>query len=180
MKFIPTKIPDVIRIEPDVYEDGRGFFLESYRKDTFLQNGIRAEFIQDNHSRSAKGVLRGLHYQIPPRQQAKLIRVIRGEAFDVVVDIRKNSKTFGRHVATTLSAGNHQMLFVPAGFAHGFLALKDDTELLYKVTDIYSHEHERGIRWDDAALDIAWPTLGTPYILSDKDKDYPAFQETKF
>lgn len=180
MKFIPTEIPGVIVIEPEVFEDGRGFFFESYRRDVFLREGIRKEFIQDNHSRSMKGALRGLHYQAAPREQAKLIRVIHGEVFDVAVDIRKGSKTFGQHVTTILSAENHKMLYVPEGFAHGFLSLQEDTELLYKVTELYSHEHERGIRWDDPALGIPWPKLDAAAILSEKDQNYPSFKEIEF
>ena len=180
MKFIPTEIPGVIVIEPEVFEDGRGFFFESYRRDVFLREGIRKEFIQDNHSRSMKGALRGLHYQAAPREQAKLIRVIHGEVFDVAVDIRKGSKTFGQHVTTILSAENHKMLYVPEGFAHGFLSLQEDTELLYKVTELYSHEHERGIRWDDPALGIPWPKLVAAAILSEKDLNYPSLKEIEF
>ena len=180
MKFVPTSIPDVFLIEPRVFRDGRGFFFESYRRDVFAQNGITAEFVQDNHSRSARGTLRGLHYQIAPKAQGKLIRVIRGEVFDVALDIRKNSKTFGKHVAMILSAENNKILFVPPGFAHGFLALTEDAEFLYKVTDVYSPAHEHGIRWDDAALGIAWPKMDAPYIFSEKDKKNLAFKEIQF
>ena len=178
MKFIPTKIPDVILIEPKVFSDERGFFFESYLKDAFRQNGITTDFVQDNHSRSAKGVLRGLHYQVAPKEQAKLVRVTRGEAFDVVVDIRKGSKTFGWWTGQVLSEKKKNMLFIPAGFAHGFLALEDDTELLYKVSDVYSPVHERGVRWDDPEIGIVWPKTGTPALLSEKDKKYPSLKET--
>ena len=173
MNFIPTKLPGVLLIEPQVFSDARGFFFESYRTDLFKKNGIDVDFVQDNHSRSAKGTLRGLHYQIAPREQAKLVRVGRGEAFDVVVDIRRDSRTFGKWEGHRLNEENRKMLFVPAGFAHGFLAMKENTEFLYKVSDVYSPQHERGILWNDPGLGIEWPPLDTPYILSDKDKKFP-------
>ncbi len=173
MKFIQTKIPDVIIIEPEVRGDARGFFFESYHKEIFSRQGIKLEFVQDNHSASAKGVLRGLHYQVEPRAQAKLVRVMRGEAFDVAVDVRKGSKTFGQYVGDTLSAENKKMLYIPPGFAHGFLALKDDTEFLYKVSDFYSPDHERGILWNDPAIGIEWPKLDVAYNLSERDKKFP-------
>ena len=140
------------------------------------QGGVGIRAINEEE----RGVLRGLHYQSAPHTQSKLIRVISGQAFDVVVDIRKKSKTFGQQVSVILNAENHHMLFVPQGFAHGFLSLEDDTELLYKVSDVYSKAHERGIRWDDAALGIVWPKLKAPYILSEKDRKYPAFKEIQF
>lgn len=177
MKFIPTEIPGVVIIEPKVFGDERGFFFESYRKDIFKENGIDVDFMQDNHSLSQKGVLRGLHYQIAPKAQAKLVRVVRGEAFDVAVDIRKDSKTFGRHVSVVLSAENKKMMCIPAGFAHGFCALKDQTEFLYKTSDIYSPSHERGIIWNDPDLAIHWPALDAPIIVSEKDKKYPSFKK---
>ena len=173
MKFIPTKIPGVLIIEPKVFGDSRGFFCETYRQKLFSKNGIRARFVQDNHSRSAKGVIRAFHYQAPPRAQAKLVRVIRGSVFDVVVDLRKGSKTYGRHVGEILSAENKKMIYIPEGFAHGFLALEDNTEVLYKTTDYYSPKHERGILWNDPALKIKWPVLNTPYLLSPKDARNP-------
>ena len=173
MKFIPTKLPGVVLVEPQVFKDARGFFLESWRRDLFEKNGIRTDFVQDNHSASAKGTLRGLHYQAAPREQAKLVRVGRGEAFDVVVDIRPGSKTFGQWEGHVLNAENRKMLFVPAGFAHGFLALQDGTEFLYKVSDVYSPQHERGLLWNDPGLAIRWPKLDTPYLLSEKDKQFP-------
>ena len=178
MKFSSTKLSGVLLIEPQVLEDMRGFFTESYRKDLFAANGITADFVQDNHSRSAKGTLRGLHYQIAPREQAKLVRVVRGEAFDVVVDIRRDSKTFGQWQGQLLSAENKKMVFIPAGFAHGFLALKESTELIYKVSNAYSEPHERGILWNDPAIGIEWPGLDTPYLLSEKDRKFPALKET--
>ena len=164
-------------IEPQAFEDGRGFFMETYRRDLFEKNGISAHFVQDNHSRSAKGVLRGLHYQVAPKQQAKLVRVARGEVFDAVVDIRPGSKTFGRWEGHVLSGQNKKMLFVPVGFAHGFLSLEDDTEILYKVSEAYSPSHERGILWNDPAIGIQWPKLDRPYLLSEKDRKFPALEE---
>lgn len=177
MEFKRLEIPDVILIEPEVFEDPRGFFFESYREEIFAQNGITTKFVQDNHSRSQKGVLRGLHFQIEPKAQAKLIRVIKGEVFDVAVDIRKGSETFGKHVSVRLNEKNKKMLYVPPGFAHGYCVLEDGTELLYKVSDSYSSKHERGIIWNDPSLAIKWPKLNGDYILSEKDKKYPLFQE---
>ena len=167
MKFTPTAIPDVVLIEPKVFGDTRGFFMESWNERAFEQAGIRAHFVQDNHSRSAKGVLRGLHYQIK-QPQGKLVRVTVGEIFDVVVDIRKSSLSFGRVVTATLSAENKQMLWVPAGFAHGFCVTSEHAEVLYKTTDFWAPEHERAILWNDPDLAIAWPLNGPP-ALSGKD-----------
>jgi dTDP-4-dehydrorhamnose 3,5-epimerase len=177
MKFIPTDLSGVIVIEPRVFEDARGFFFESYQKALFAEHGIGVEFLQDNHTLSAKGVLRGLHFQIAPKAQAKLVRVVSGKAFDVVVDVRRDSKTFGRSMSMVLSAGNRKMLYIPAGFAHGYCALEDGTEFLYKASDFYSPQHERGIRWDDPALGIPWPKLDRPYTLSDKDRHYPLLED---
>ena len=179
MKFIPTRIPEVILIEPNIFRDERGFFLEDYRKDVFAQHGINIDFVQDNHALSKKGALRGLHYQTAPKEQAKLVRVVRGEVFDVVVDLRPKSKTFGRHVTQILSAENKKMLFVPPGFAHGYLTVSNEAEFLYKVSELYSPDHERGLRWDDPALGIAWPKFDKPYLLSDKDKTFPGLKELK-
>lgn len=176
MKFTKLEIPDVVLIEPKVFNDDRGFFYESYRSDLFVKNGISMEFVQDNHSCSMKGVLRGLHFQIPPRAQAKLVRVIKGEVFDVVVDIRKKSKTFGRFVSTILSAENKRMLYVPKGFAHGFCVLEDNTEFVYKVSDYYSPQHEHGVIWSDPSVAVPWPKVDLPYKLSDKDKQFPLLQ----
>lgn len=173
MKFTPLEIPEVLLIEPDVHGDGRGFFSEWYREDVFREHGIGVKFVQDNHSRSSRGVLRGLHYQIPPHAQDKLVRVIRGSAFDAACDIRKGSKTFGRHVSALLSDENRRMLYIPKGFAHGFLALEEGTEFLYKVSDFYSPEHERGILWSDPAMRIDWPKLDMKYLLSEKDQKFP-------
>lgn len=177
MKFKRLAIPEVILIEPRVHEDPRGFFLESYHQKSFAANGIEKPFVQDNHSQSARGVLRGLHFQIPPRAQGKLIRVIRGEVFDVVVDIRRRSPTFGRFVTEIISAENKKMMFIPEGFAHGYCALTEGTEFLYKVTDFYSPEHERGVLWNDPALAIPWPRLDCDYIFSAKDRQYPVLAD---
>ena len=179
MIFTPTKIPEVVLIEPAVHEDARGHFYEGYRRDAFAAHGIATEFVQDNLSRSAKGVLRGLHYQIPPKAQAKLIHVIRGAVFDVAVDIRPGSPTFGQWVGADLTGTNHRFLYIPAGFAHGFLSLEPDTLVLYKVSDFYSPAHERGILWSDPALKIAWPTLDVPYTASDRDRRYPLLKDAE-
>ena len=177
MKFTPTNIPDVVLIEPKVFEDKRGAFFETYRKDLFHKHGISTEFVQDNHCVSRKGALRGLHFQTPPRAQAKLVRVVRGEVFDVAVDIRRDSKTFGKHVAQVLSAENRMILYVPEGFAHGYLTLSDEAEFLYKVSDVYSPKNERGLRWDDPELGISWPKFSGPYELSEKDKFFPNLKD---
>lgn len=168
MKISPAAIPDILIIEPDVFADDRGFFLESYNQAKFRQStGIDVSFVQDNHSQSVKNVLRGLHYQVR-QSQGKLVRVISGEVFDVVVDIRKSSPTFGKWVAERLTAENRKQLWIPIGFAHGFLVMSDRAEFLYKTTDYYAPEQERCIRWDDHDLGIAWPIAGLP-IVSEKD-----------
>ncbi len=168
MQAVPTAIPEVIIIEPKVFGDDRGFFYESFNRRQFAElTGHDIDFVQDNHSRSAKGVLRGLHYQIV-QPQGKLVRVIAGEVFDVAVDIRRSSPTFGRSVCVKLSAENKRMLWIPAGFAHGFLVVSEYAEFLYKTTDYWAPEHERCIRWNDPALGIDWP-LSTPPLLSAKD-----------
>lgn len=177
MKFTRLWIPGVVLIEPRVFEDARGFFYENYREDRFREAGLSARFVQDNHSRSQRGVLRGLHFQLPPFAQAKLVRVIRGRVYDVAVDLRPGSPTFGRSIGMELSEANRQMLFVPAGFAHGFCVLEDNSEFTYKVTNFYSPEHERGIHWNDPDLHIPWPKLGMEYILSPKDHHYPTLKE---
>ena len=179
MRFTPAQIPDVLLIEPDVHADSRGSFFESYRKDEFIKNGVTAEFIQDNHSVSVKGVLRGLHLQTAPMEQAKLVRVIRGEVFDVAVDMRRSSPTFGKYVSQHLSSQNKKMLFVPVGFAHGYLTLSDEAEFLYKTSKPYSPSHERGLRWDDPDIRVSWPKMDKPYILADKDKMLPGLKEIK-
>jgi dTDP-4-dehydrorhamnose 3,5-epimerase len=156
MKVTPTDIPDVLVVEPRVFGDARGFFFESWNRRTFAAAGLDVDFVQDNHSRSSRGVLRGLHYQIH-HAQGKLVRVIAGEVYDVAVDLRRASPTFGRHVAVTLSADNARMLWVPAGFAHGFCVTSDSADFLYKTTDYWHAEHERTLLWNDPALGIDWP-----------------------
>jgi len=169
MQFTPTKIPDVILIEPDVFGDERGFFMETFRADRCTEMGISADFVQDNHSGSQFGTLRGLHYQIR-QPQGKLLRVVAGEIFDVAVDIRRSSPTFGQWVSEILSAENKRQLWVPLGFAHGFYVLSEWAELTYKTTDFYAPEWERTILWNDPALGIDWPILpGTQPLLSSKD-----------
>ena len=168
MKVIETALPDVLLLEPRVIEDERGHFFESYNKKTLKDLGIDYEFVQDNHSRSKKGVLRGLHYQIQ-QPQGKLVRVIEGEVFDVAVDIRKSSPTFGKWAGFNLSAANKRIAWIPPGFAHGFLTLSDVAEFLYKTTDYWAPEYERCIRWDDPEIQIAWALRMTP-IVADKDK----------
>ena len=164
MKAIPTAIPDVVAIEPQVFGDARGFFFESWNLRGFdAIAGREVRFVQDNHSGSARGVLRGLHYQVR-QPQGKLVRVVAGEVFDVAVDLRRSSPTFGRWVGERLSAGNRRMLWVPPGFAHGFLVLSDWAEFLYKTTDYWAPEHERTLLWNDPALGIAWPLEGEPVL----------------
>jgi len=170
VKAVPSTIPDVIRFEPKVFGDERGFFFESFNAREFAKaTGLEAQFVQDNHSRSRQGVLRGLHYQLAPKAQGKLVRVTEGEVFDVAVDIRRGSPTFGQWVGEILSAENKRQLWIPAGFAHGFAVLSENAEFLYKTTDYWSPEHERCIRWDDPTLAIPWPVPGTP-LVSDKDR----------
>lgn len=177
MKFTQLEIPGLVLIEPKVFGDARGFFYESYREDIFKANGIDARFVQDNHSRSAQGVLRGLHFQTEPMAQGKLVRVICGSVLDVALDIRPGSKTYGRYEHIVLSGENKKMLYVPPGFAHGFCVLEDGTEFLYKTTNFYSPEHERGVYWNDPDLGIPWPKFGKDYILSPKDKTYPCLKD---
>lgn len=166
MKMIRTAIPDVVIVEPRVFGDERGWFMESFNEQRFhaglAELGLPAPrpFVQDNHSCSRKGVLRGLHYQLPPSPQGKLVRVTQGAAFDVAVDIRRDSPTFGKWVGVELSATNRRQLWIPEGFAHGFLALEDDTHFLYKTTDYYDSACERSLRWDDAEIGIVWPASG--------------------
>ena len=169
MNIVSTEIPDVLIIEPKVFGDSRGFFFESFNQRQFEQlTGIAPSFVQDNHSRSARGVLRGLHYQIH-QPQGKLVRVIAGEVFDVCVDMRRSSPTFGKSVYVTLSADNHRQLWIPPGFAHGFLVTSESADFVYKTTDYYAPEYERSVLWNDAALAIPWPLQGEP-LLSAKDK----------
>jgi dTDP-4-dehydrorhamnose 3,5-epimerase len=170
MKVTPTTIPDVLAVEPQVFGDARGFFYESFNQKVFNQaTGLNLNFVQDNHSRSTKGVLRGLHYQIE-QPQGKLVRVVRGSVFDVAVDLRKSSATFGRWVGIELSEVNRKQLWVPAGFAHGFVVLSESADFLYKATDYYAPAHERCLAWNDPDLGIEWPAGLTPQ-LSNKDQD---------
>lgn len=179
MQLIPNEIPDVLTIEPRVFGDDRGFFFESYNEKQFCEKiGQDVRFVQDNHSRSQQHVLRGLHYQIQ-QTQGKLVRVIFGEVFDVAVDIRKNSPTFGQWVGEVLSAENKRQIWVPEGFAHGFYVMSPVAEVLYKTTDFYAPQHERSIRFDDPDLAIAWPLDGAAPKLSKKDEAGVAFQDAE-
>ena len=178
MKVIPTEIPDVLIIEPQVYGDDRGFFLESFNQKDFREKaGVNTTFVQDNHSMSLKNVLRGLHYQIP-NPQGKLVRVVSGSVFDVAVDARKSSPTFGQWVGCVLSAENKRIFWVPEGFAHGFLVLSERAEFLYKTTNYYYPQYEKTIAWNDADLGIDWP-LETPPILSPKDQAGQPFKSVE-
>lgn len=169
LKVIPTALPEVLVIEPKVFGDARGFFFESYNERVFAEaTGLRLNFVQDNHSRSAQGVLRGLHYQIQ-QPQGKLVRVVRGSVFDVAVDVRRSSPNFSRWVGVELSEENRRQLWIPPGFAHGFLVTSESAEFLYKTTDYYAPEHERCIAWNDVAVGIQWPLTGEPQ-LSARDK----------
>ncbi len=179
MKAIDTAIPDVKIIEPTVFSDGRGFFFESFSKAKFeTAIGRSADFVQDNHSRSGRGVLRGLHYQMPPHAQAKLVRVVVGEVYDVAVDIRNSSPTFGQWVGVLLSDENKRQLWIPEGFAHGFLTLSDHVEFLYKTTNYYAPESDRGIRWNDPRIAIDWSLTEHP-TLSDKDQRLPSIADVQ-
>ena len=180
MKFVPQSIPEVVLIKPTVHGDNRGYFMESFRRDLFEEAiGYKVNFIQDNESKSTKGVLRGLHYQLPPYAQAKLVRVIEGSVLDVAVDIRKSSATFGQYVTAELTAENKHQLFVPHGFAHGFVVLSDSATFTYKVDNYYAPEHDRGIAFDDNDLDIDWQLPLELLQLSDKDKSHPALANAK-
>lgn len=177
MEIIPTEIPDVCIVKPTVFADDRGYFFESYSHQRFLAAGLDLNFVQDNESRSSKGVLRGLHFQKPPFAQGKLVRVMRGSVLDVAVDIRKNSPTYGKHVSIVLTGENKYMYWIPAGFAHGFVTLEDDTVFFYKCTNGYNKEAEGSIRWNDPDLNIDWNI--TDPILSEKDKISPLFKDFK-
>ena len=180
MKFTPQSIPDVVLIEPTVHGDNRGYFVETFRQDLFEEAvGYQVNFIQDNESKSTKGVLRGLHYQLPPYTQAKLARVIEGSVLDVAVDIRKSSPTFGQHVTVELTSENKHQLFVPHGFAHGFVVLSDSAIFAYKVDNYYAPKHDRGIAFDDKELAIDWKLPLEALQLSDKDKVHPTLENTK-
>ena len=171
MKVTPTALPGVLILEPRVFGDERGFFMESFNQRAFDEAvGEHVTFVQDNHSRSARGVLRGLHYQLPPHAQGKLVRVTQGRVFDVAVDMRRTSPTFGRWAGVELSGDNHRQLWIPPGFAHGFLVLSDSADFLYKTTAYYAPQAEACVRWDDPALGIEWPDAGTTPRLSTKDE----------
>ena len=173
--FNRTKIPEVVLIKPQVFNDDRGFFMETYKMPDFIDAGITDSFVQDNHSRSVKGVLRGLHYQNPPFAQGKLVRVVRGQIFDVAVDIRKGSPTYGRWVGEVLSEENRSMLYIPEGFAHGFCVLSQVAEVVYKASGGYSPQAEAGIVWNDEDLNIEWPVKKP--IVSERDKSWPSFRD---
>jgi dTDP-4-dehydrorhamnose 3,5-epimerase len=180
MKVTRMAIPEVMLIEPKVFGDARGFFYESFNQKTFNEaTGLDLPFVQDNHSRSAKGVLRGLHYQMPPHAQGKLVRVVRGAVFDVAVDIRKGSPTLGQWVGMELTEDNHRQFWVPPGFAHGFVVLSDSADFLYKTTDYYAPSHERCIAWNDPTVGIQWPDIGMAPLLSAKDQVGKALGEAE-
>jgi dTDP-4-dehydrorhamnose 3,5-epimerase len=177
MNFINTNIEGLIMIEPKVFGDSRGYFLETFQKDTFNKNVAETIFIQDNESKSSRGVLRGLHFQIPPFEQAKLVRVIEGEVLDVAVDLRKNSPTYGQHFSILLSGENKKQLFIPRGFAHGFVVLSETAIFSYKVDNLYSPTHDSGILWNDTDLNIDWKIASESVILSEKDKNLVFFND---
>lgn len=178
MDVVSLDIPDVKIIRPKKFGDHRGFFSETYTKKTFEAAGLQYDFVQDNHSLSAEvGTVRGLHFQLPPFAQDKLVRVVRGAILDVAVDIRKGSPTFGRHVSAVISAAEWNQILVPIGFAHGFCTLEPDTEVIYKVTNYYSPEHDRGLLWNDPELGIDWPVSADKAHLSDKDHKHPTFAQ---
>jgi dTDP-4-dehydrorhamnose 3,5-epimerase len=179
MRFEPTRLPEVVLVKPDVFGDARGFFFESWQQERFVAAGIRAHFVQDNHSHSVRHTLRGLHFQIR-QSQGKLVHVTRGEVFDVAVDLRRSSPRFGQWVGAVLNDRNHHVLWVPPGFAHGYLALSDETDFLYKCTDFYAPQHERAIRWDDAQIGVQWPLpAGVAPILSARDANAPLFKDAE-
>lgn len=180
MEFEPTEIPDVVLIRPKVFGDPRGYFFESWEERKFAAAGLDAKFVQDNHSRSARNILRGLHYQIQ-QAQGKLVRVVTGAVFDVAVDIRRSSPTFGRWVGVMLTEENHHMLWVPPGFAHGFVVLSESADFLYRCTDFWAPPHERAIAWNDPDLDIRWPLPeGTQPLLSAKDAVARSFRDAEY
>ncbi|WP_341887610.1 dTDP-4-dehydrorhamnose 3,5-epimerase [Variovorax sp. YR752] len=177
MKVTPTDLPEVLLIEPAVHGDARGFFMESFNQRAFdAAVGTHVEFVQDNHSRSARGVLRGLHYQLPPHAQGKLVRVTRGTVFDVAVDMRRSSPRFGRWAGAELSGDNHRQLWIPPGFAHGFLVLSDAADFLYKTTEYYAPHAEGAVRWDDPSVNIDWPDAGIQPLVSAKDAVAPLIE----
>jgi dTDP-4-dehydrorhamnose 3,5-epimerase len=171
-EFKKLEIEGLVLIKPKIFADNRGFFMESYKKSEFIKNGIKAEFVQDNHSKSAKGVLRGFHYQKLPKAQAKLVRCIKGKIYDIALDIRLNSKTFGKYTKVELSEDNKHMLFIPKGFAHGFVVLSEEAEIIYKSDEEFSPQHDKGVLWNDSDLNIDWGIDFEP-VLSEKDKNLP-------
>lgn len=174
-EFVKMEIPDVILIKPKIFEDERGFFMETYKRQDFERAGIKGEFVQDNHSKSRYGVLRGLHFQKKPYAQAKIVRCVKGIIYDVAVDLRNNSPTFGRYVNAILSEHNKYMLYIPRGFAHGFLVLSNEAEVVYKVDNPYAPDHEGGLIWNDPDVNISWP-IDNP-ILSQKDQKWPTLKD---
>ncbi len=180
MKFTPLPLSGAMLIEPKVFTDDRGAFWEFYKQDIFSQNGIPEPFVQDNQNISGKGILRGLHWQAAPMAQSKLVRAVTGSVFDVIVDLRKDSKTYGRWHGETLSAVNRKILYVPVGFAHGFLSLEEGSEVHYKVSNLYSPPHERGLVWNDPRVGIRWPEVGVPIRVSARDQAFPTLEETSF
>jgi len=180
LKTEPTPLDGVVIVEPQVFGDDRGFFSESYNRKAFASvTGFDGDFVQDNHSRSVRGVVRGMHYQLPPDEQGKLVRCVGGEVFDVAVDIRSSSPTFGEWAGAVLSDHNHRQLWVPAGFAHGFMAMSDVADVLYKTTTYYASGAERSIRWDDPAIGIEWPDVGVKAILSERDLAAPTLDQAE-
>ena len=176
MNVLETKIPGLLIIEPKVFGDERGFFVETYNEPRYKEMGISGDFVQDNLSKSKKGVLRGLHYQAPPFEQGKLVSVLAGAVLDVAVDIRFGSPTFGQHVAVELTAENKKQFWIPAGFAHGFITLEDDTVFAYKCTNVYSPENDRGVKYNDSAIGIEWPEVGE-LTVSEKDQNQPMLKD---
>lgn len=174
-QFKRLEIPEVVLVEARAFPDGRGFFAETYKRSQFVTGGIPATFVQDNHSRSRRGVLRGLHYQVHPKAQGKLVGAVRGEIFDVAVDVRRGSPTYGRWVGATLSEENHRLLYMPVGFAHGFCVLSDEADVTYKATEEYAPEHERGVVWNDPEIGIRWPVRRP--VLSDVDAGLPPLRK---
>ncbi|CAL2103448.1 dTDP-4-dehydrorhamnose 3,5-epimerase [Tenacibaculum sp. 190130A14a] len=177
MNFVKTDIPDVIIIEPRVFKDERGFFFESFNQKIFEENIMRVDFIQDNESKSTRGVLRGLHFQKPPYTQAKLVRCIQGEVLDVAVDMRKESPTYGKYVSVLLSEENKKQVFIPRGFAHGYIVLSEEALFAYKVDNVYAPKHDTGIQWNDPDLNIDWKIIEKDIILSEKDKNLGSLKE---
>jgi dTDP-4-dehydrorhamnose 3,5-epimerase len=180
MRITPTALPEVLILEPMVFGDSRGFFMESYNRRAFNEAvGYDVEFVQDNHSRSTRGVLRGLHYQLPPHAQGKLVRVVQGAVFDVAVDVRRGSPNFGQWEGVEINAENQRQLWIPPGFAHGFLVLSETADFLYKTTEYYEPAAERAVRWDDPEIGIRWPALPSPPTLSGRDSVAPSLRDAE-